>query len=137
MSNVTIGQLTAASAVSTSDLLELEQTENGQQVSRKATVSQIAAAGVYRDVTNITVYSTDWTIQSPADMSGYPYVATISINGVTTSDIAEVVPSLAAIEDGKLCPLNQTVANGVRIYTSQAPASDYVIDRVSIRGASI
>lgn len=140
MANITIGELTAASSVSSSDLIEIEQTVNGQQVARKATIGDISGGGGgsgFDDYVNLSVAANAWSLQGTPDMAGFPYVATISIAGVTAADIADVVPSMAAVNDGKLCPLNKTVSGGVNIYASAAPSSAYTIERVSVRGSNV
>lgn len=137
MANVTIGDLTTAAAVSSSDYIEIEQDDNGQPVARKTTIGAISGGGSgFSDYLNLSVATTAWSQQSTPDFTGYSYVATIPINGVTASMIAEVVPAIAAINDGKLCPLNKTVSGGVNIYASAAPSAAYTIERVSVRGAN-
>lgn len=139
MANVTIGDLTTAASVSSSDLIEIQQMDDGQPVARKTTIGAISGGGGsgFTDYLNFTVQANAWSEQGTPDFAGFPYVATISIVGVTTSSIAEVVPAIAAINDGKLCPLNKTVSGGVNIYASAAPSTAYSIERVSIRGANV
>ena len=136
MANVKISDLPSASSVSRADLMMLSQTSGNSRTSVSASLGE-AVAGGYIDATNITVATTDWAQQGTPDFDGYPYVATLTIQGVTTNDFAEVIPSLDAITDGKLCPLNKTVANGVNIYAVSAPSVAYTIERVSIRRANV
>lgn len=135
MSDVKVSELTSAATVSADDYLLLTKDNGGVYSSTKAKAKAVAAK-CFKDATNKTVATTAWSEQGTPDFAGYPYVATISITGVTTSDIAEVIPSLAAINDGKLCPLNKTVTDGVNIYASEVPSSNYTIERISIREAN-
>ena len=136
MSNVKISDLPSASSVSRADLMMLSQTSGNSRTSVSASLGEVVAGG-YIDATNITVATSAWTPQETPDFDGYPYVATMTIQGVTTNDVAEVVPSLAAINDGKLCPLNSTVSGGVNIYAMSAPTTSYVIERVSVRRSNV
>ena len=136
MSDVKISDLTPASALTRADLMMLSQTTNNGRVSVQEELGKVVSGG-FIDVTNVTVATTAWIEQGTPDFEGYPFVATITIQGVTTSDFAEVVPSLTAISDGKLCPLNSTVENGVNIYSSSVPASNYTIERISIRRVNV
>lgn len=132
MSDIKISELQQASTVNPDDLVLLTQEVGNTFESKSAPVSQIARA-TYIDMENFTVATSDWNLQAQPDFSGFPYVATIAIVGVTANDIAEVVPSIGAINWGKLCPLNNTVANGVNIYASELPSSSIVIERISVR----
>lgn len=88
---------------------------------------------VPRDYLNFTVAVVDWTLQGTPTYPDYPYIATITIADATTDDIPEVVPSMAAIGDGLLCPFTDVTNGGVNIYASSVPASAYVIERVTLR----
>lgn len=88
---------------------------------------------VPRDYLNFTVETSDWSLQGTPDYPDYPYIATISIADATTDDIPEVVPSMAAINDGLLCPFTDVTSGGVNIYASSVPGSDYTIERVTLR----
>ena len=136
MADVKISDLPSASSVGTSDLMLLSQTSGNSSSSLSASVGQIVAGG-FIEAANVTVATSDWSEQGTPDFAGYPYVATITLTGVTASDVAEVIPSLAAINDGKLCPLNSTVSGGVNIYAVSAPTTSYVIERVSVRRSNV
>ena len=92
---------------------------------------------VPRDYLNFTVETTDWTLQGTPTYAGYPYIATIAIADATTDDVPEVVPSIAAINDGLLCPFVDVAAGEVNIYASSVPANDYTIERVTLRKENI
>ena len=92
---------------------------------------------VPRDYLNFTVETTDWTLQGTPTYAGYPYIATISIADATTDDIPEVVPSIAAINDGLLCPFADIATGAVNIYASSVPANDYTIERITLRKENI
>lgn len=88
---------------------------------------------VPRDYLSFTVAVADWSLSGTPAYTGFPYEATISIADATTDDIPEVVPSIAAINDNLLCPFTDAAAGGVKIYASAVPASDYTIERVTLR----
>lgn len=88
---------------------------------------------VPRDYLGFTVAVADWSQSGTTVYTGYPYEATITIADATTDDIPEVVPSIAAITDGLLCPFTDAVAGGVKIYASAVPGTDYTIERVTLR----
>lgn len=92
---------------------------------------------VPRDYLNFTVAVADWSLQGTPTYPDYPYIATISIADATTDDLPEVVPSMAAISDGLLCPFTDVEAGGVNIYASAVPASDYTIERVTLRKENV
>lgn len=135
MSNVKISELAQASSVNPDDLVLITQEVGNEYQSKSASVEALVSAG-FIDITNLTVEVADWSLQSTPDYSDFPYVATIGIAGLVATDIAEVIPSIDAIMDGKLCPLNNTVANGIKIYASSMPSVDYDIERISIRGGN-
>lgn len=132
MDDVKISDLTRASEVNGDDLLMLSQGVGNNFSSVSATVEEIVASG-FVDIPNITILAADWSEQNVPDFSGYPFVATIPLTGVTDDDIAEVVPGIAAITWGKLCPLNRTVTNGINVYASEEPSGVINIERVTIR----
>jgi len=135
MANVTIGDLSQATSFSRDDLVETEQEINGNPASRKMSLGEVVRGG-FLDFTNISVAVADWTLQANPDFAGYPYVADITATDVTSNDVAEVIPSLAAINDGKLCPLNMTGTDSVKIYASSVPSSAYTIERISVRACN-
>lgn len=135
MADIKISELETAVNLGRNALVEVSvyDDQEDEYASNNASVGQLVAGG-YIDLTNVSIASNAWSLQSTPDFSGYPYVATISASGVTSADIAEVIPSLSAINSGKLCPLNKTVTDGVQIYASEALSSSIVIEHVSIRG---
>lgn len=92
---------------------------------------------VPRDYLNFTVAVADWTLEGTPTFADYPYVASITIDDAAADDVVEVVPSIPAIDDGLLCPFVNVAAGEVKIYASAIPASDYTIERVTLRKENV
>lgn len=60
--------------------------------------------------------SVTFSAQSPADFSDYPYMASLSVTGLTADMYATVTFSDAQASSGQYAPFCQTVAGAVRLY---------------------
>lgn len=60
--------------------------------------------------------SVTFSAQSPADFSDYPYMASVSVTGLTADMYATVTFSDAQVSSGQYAPFCQTVAGAVRLY---------------------
>ena len=78
--------------------------------------------------TNKTLSAAGWVASS--DFDQYPYQFTIGISGMTAADFAEVVPSPETIEQGILAPICQTAADGLKVYATEQPTAQMVIDSI-------
>lgn len=79
-------------------------------------------------MTNKTLGASGWAASS--DFEQYPYQFTIGISGMTAADFAEVVPSPETIEQGILAPICQTSAGGLKVYATEQPTAQMVIDSI-------
>lgn len=78
--------------------------------------------------TNKTLGASGWVASS--DFDQYPYQFTIGISGMTAADFAEVVPSPETIDQGVLAPICQTAAGGLKVYATEQPTAQMVIDSI-------
>lgn len=78
--------------------------------------------------TNKTLGASGWVASS--DFDQYPYQFTIDISGMTAADFAEVVPSPETIEQGILAPICQTAAGGLKVYATEQPTAQMVINSI-------
>ena len=78
--------------------------------------------------TNKTLAAAGWVASS--DFDQYPFQFTIGISGMTAADFAEIVPSPEAIEQGVLAPICQTAAGGLKVYATEQPTAQMVIDSI-------
>ena len=90
-----------------------------------------------RDYLSVVVAVADWSLEGTPTYPDFPYVATITIDDAAADDIPEIVPSVAAAEDGLLCPLADVSAGEVKIYASAVPGSDYTFIRITLRKENV
>ncbi len=80
--------------------------------------------------TNVAVAVADWI--SDNTFSDYPYRAAITLNGVTSSDYANVFFSAADIEANDLSPYTDTAADTVYIFASEIPSAAITIPLIEV-----
>ena len=78
--------------------------------------------------TNKTLAAAGWVASS--DFEQYPFQFTIGISGMTANDFAEIVPAPETIEQGILAPICQTAAGGLKVYATEKPTAQMVIDSI-------
>ena len=82
---------------------------------------------------NISVASSAWSSNSTPSSyvdAGFPYRATVSVSGITTNMIPQVVFDLSDSMSGIFAPIAESIANGVQIYASDIPESDITIPTI-------
>lgn len=80
---------------------------------------------------NITVSSWNAVDTSSSIYSaGFPYYATISISGVTTDMVPEVIFDINDSMSGIFAPIAETISGGVKIYASEAPENTITIPTI-------
>lgn len=82
---------------------------------------------------NISVASSAWSSNSTPSSyaeAGYPYQATITVQGVNANMVPQVNFNLDDSMSGIFAPIAATVSNGVQIYASDVPESDITIPTI-------
>lgn len=82
---------------------------------------------------NISVASSAWSSNSTPSSyvdAGFPYRATVSVSGITTNMVPQVVFDLSDSMSGVFAPIAESVTNGVQIYASGIPESDITIPTI-------
>lgn len=101
------------------------RTINGVTLASNITTRTIAS--------NVSVASSAWSSNSTPSSyvdAGFPYRATISVSGITTNMIPQVIFDLSDSMSGIFAPIAESVANGVQIYASDIPESDITIPTI-------
>lgn len=101
------------------------RTVNGQSLSNNITTRTIASG--------ITVSTSAWSSNSTPSSyteAGYPYQATVTIQGVNASMVPQVNFNLDDSMSGIFAPIAATVSNGVQIYASDVPENDITIPTI-------
>ena len=88
-----------------------------------------------KDILNKVVEVADW--EASTRIPGFPYQAFIAIEECRLIDIPEVLPSMAAIEEGLLCPYAEAVEGGVYLFAMELPEIDYDIRRITLREENV
>ena len=78
--------------------------------------------------TNVSVPVSAWS--STNTYSQYPYRATISANGVTTTHYCEVVFNLVDATSGYFAPICESITGGIYIYASNIPLAAITIPTI-------
>ena len=98
--------------------------------------NNIAATYTPKPTANVTTLpSSGWSLDT--SNSGYKYYYVISSPGVTSSDIATIVidsGSQSMASDIGLCPLNETITDGIRLRTNVQPLSPISITYYILKG---
>lgn len=88
--------------------------------------SDIGAGNCNRVVaSNVSISSSSWA--SSTTYSDYPYRASVSVTGMTTSHIPEVVFSMTDATSGNFGPVCESYSGGVYIYAKEQPTATTVI----------
>lgn len=101
------------------------RTINGITLASNITTRTIAS--------NISVASSAWSSNSTPSgyaEAGYPYQATITVQGVNANMIPQVIFNLDDGMSGIFAPIAATVNNGVQIYASGVPENDITIPTI-------
>lgn len=118
-------------------------TKGGVKVGSNITVSSGTISLSKTNVTNALGYTppkrlvfTDKTIATSAwaddtTYSDFPYKASISCSGVTSSYLAEVIFGLEDVISGIFAPINETGSNVVYIWASEKPSATITIPTIS------
>ena len=102
-----------------SDVTNLQTTLDGKASSSHTHTVQ---------ATNISVATSAWA--SSTTYSNYPFQATITVSGVTSSMIPEVIFGLTEAESGNFAPIAASTTNGVIIYAKTQPTASITIPAV-------
>lgn len=101
------------------------RTINGVTLASNITTRTIAS--------NVSVASSAWSSNSTPSSyvdAGFPYRATVSVSGITTNMIPQVVFDLSDSMSGIFAPIAESITNGVQIYASDIPESDIIIPTI-------
>lgn len=101
------------------------RTINGVTLASNITTRTIAS--------NISVASSAWSSNSTPSSyvdAGFPYRATVSVSGITTNMVPQVVFDLSDSMSGIFAPIAESITNGVQIYASGIPESDITIPTI-------
>lgn len=82
-----------------------------------------------KQVTNVSVATTAWV--SSSTYTSYPYQATVSVTGATSTMLPEVVFALTEAESGNFAPIAQSASGGVIIYAKTAPTAAITLPAVT------
>lgn len=83
-------------------------------------------------LTNTSVTTSNWTLESTPTFEGYPYKKDITVNGITSDWYANVIFAQSDAESGMFSKFVTTGTNYVRIYASQIPASSITIPSIVV-----
>lgn len=81
-------------------------------------------------LTNVVVAVADWI--SDNTFPDYPYRAAITLNGVTSSDYANVFFAASDIEANDLSPYTDTAADTVYIFASEMPSTAITVPLIEV-----
>lgn len=101
------------------------RTVNGQSLSNNITTRTIASG--------VTVDTSAWSSSSTPSSyveAGYPYQATITVQGVNANMVPQVNFNLDDSMSGIFAPIAATVSNGVQIYASDIPENSITIPTI-------
>ena len=127
-------QATSSNALSSKPPRICVQDNNGWIYSR--TPSQIKSdigAGNCNSIvkSNVSVPTSAWT--SSTTYSDYPFRASVSISGVTTSYVPEVIFNMTDATGGNFAPVCETYNGGVYIYAKEKPTTTITIPTIECR----
>lgn len=89
--------------------------------------------GVYRIVSeNISVAASAWTLEQTPTYANYPYRASITVSGATSSMFPEVIFSPDDAASGNYAPVASTTTNTVYIYAKAAGAVAITIPSIIV-----
>ena len=97
---------------------------------KSVTFPKLANDAVKRVVTNKVVAKADF--KSDNTYTDYPYRAAISVNGVTTNMIPEIIFDVLDAISGNYSPVAQTYNGGVYIYAASPPDNNLTIPTIIV-----
>ena len=97
---------------------------------KSVTFPKLANDAIKRVVTNKVVAKADF--KSDNTYADYPYRAAISVNGVTTDMIPEIIFDVADAIGGNYSPVAQTYNGGVYIYAASPPDNNLTIPTIIV-----
>lgn len=99
-------------------------------IDKSVTFPKLANDAVKRVVTNKTVAKANFV--SDNTYTDYPYRAAITVNGVTTDMIPEIIFDLSDAISGNYSPVAQTYDGGVYIYAASPPDNNLTIPTIIV-----
>lgn len=97
---------------------------------KSVTFPKLANDAVKRVVTNKTVAKANFV--SDNTYTDYPYRAAITVNGVTTDMIPEIIFDVSDATSGNYSPVAQTYDGGVYIYSASPPDNNLIIPTIIV-----
>lgn len=97
---------------------------------KSVTFPKLANDAVKRVVTNKTVAKANFV--SDNTYTDYPYRAAITVNGVTTDMIPEIIFDVSDATSGNYSPVAQTYNGGVYIYAASPPDNNLIIPTIIV-----
>jgi hypothetical protein len=133
VSTANTASTTASTAKSTADTAKstadtAKSTADTANTNATTANNSIKTAPIMLKFANKTVATSAWT--SDSTYTNYPYKAAISCNGVTSSYVADVIFSIAAIEANIYAPICETGSGTVTIWASEKPTSTLTIPTI-------
>ena len=121
------GKPTIPSTAADVGAVPTSRTVNGKSLS-----SDITVGNTHRIVSSsITISTSSWSQTNT--YSDYPYRANVSISGVTTSYVPEVIFNMTDATGGNFAPVCETYNGGVYIYAKEKPTATVTIPVIECR----
>lgn len=102
--------------------------QTGNYGDKTVTATKLAADAVKLIFENISVATTAFVADS--SYMDYPYRASITLTGVLSSMIPEVVLSVADVTSGNFAPVAESYNGGVYLYTESVPDTAITIPTI-------
>lgn len=109
---------------------KISQAASQTIIDKSVTFPKLANDAVKRVVTNKTVAKANFV--SDNTYTDYPYRAAITVNGVTTDMIPEIIFDLSDAISGNYSPVAQTYDGGVYIYAVSPPDNNLIIPTIIV-----
>lgn len=109
---------------------KISQAASQTIIDKSVTFPKLANDAVKRVVTNKTVAKANFV--SDNTYTDYPYRAAITVNGVTTDMIPEIIFDLSDAISGNYSPVAQTYNGGVYIYAASPPDNNLTIPTIIV-----
>lgn len=109
---------------------KISQAASQTLIDKSVTFPKLANDAVKRVVTNKTVAKVNFV--SDNTYTDYPYRAAITVNGVTTDMIPEIIFDVADAIGGNYSPVAQTYNGGVYIYAASPPDNNLTIPTIIV-----
>lgn len=109
---------------------KISQAASQTIIDKSVTFPKLANDAIKRVVTNKTVAKANFV--SDNTYTDYPYRAAITVNGVTTDMIPEIIFDLSDAIGGNYSPVAQTYNGGVYIYAASPPDNNLTIPTIIV-----